>query len=69
MFLHGGWMHLVFNMWALWIFGPAVEDRLGPVRFLVFYLLVGVAASLAHALVNAASAVPALGACGAMARA
>ncbi len=66
MFLHGGWAHLLFNMWALWIFGPAVEDRTGPWRFLIFYLVCGVAASLAHAMVNADSVVPALGASGAI---
>lgn len=66
-FLHGGWWHLLLNMWTLWIFGPAVEDRLGAVRFLAFYLFAGVAASLAHALVNADSLIPALGASGAIA--
>ncbi|RMH50941.1 MAG: rhomboid family intramembrane serine protease [Alphaproteobacteria bacterium] len=67
MFLHGGWLHLIFNMWSLWIFGPAVEDRFGSGRFLGFYLLCGLAASLAHALANPASTVPALGASGAIA--
>lgn len=67
MFLHGGWLHLILNMWTLWIFGPAVEDRLGTVRFVIFYLAAGIAASLAHAIVNAHSAVPALGASGAIA--
>ncbi|RME95789.1 MAG: rhomboid family intramembrane serine protease, partial [Alphaproteobacteria bacterium] len=67
MFLHGGWLHLVLNMWTLWIFGPAVEDRLGPVRFTLFYLVCGVAAGLAHALANPNSIVPALGASGAIA--
>jgi len=67
MFLHGGWLHLILNMWTLWIFGPAVEDRLGTVRFLGFYLTVGISASFAHAIVNANSAVPALGASGAIA--
>ena len=67
MFLHGGWSHLILNMWTLWIFGPAVEDRLGRIRFLVFYLIAGIAASFAHALVNANSVVPALGASGAIA--
>jgi len=66
MFLHGGWFHILSNMWTLWIFGPAVEDRMGPGRFLVFYLLCGIGASVAHALVNAASPVPALGASGAI---
>lgn len=67
MFLHGGWLHLILNMWSLWIFGPALEDRLGSGRYLVFYLATGLMASLAHAVFNAASAVPALGASGAIA--
>jgi membrane associated rhomboid family serine protease len=67
MFLHGGWLHLILNMWTLWIFGPAVEDRLGAVRFLAFYLVCGIAAGLAHVLANPASTVPALGASGAIA--
>lgn len=66
-FLHGGWAHLIINMWTLWVFGPAVEDRLGHVRFLLFYLVAGVAASFAHAFVNSASPVPVLGASGAIA--
>lgn len=67
MFLHGGWLHLILNMWTLWIFGPAVEDRLGPGRFLAFYLICGLAAGFAHALANPTSVVPALGASGAIA--
>jgi len=67
MFLHGGWLHLILNMWTLWVFGPAVEDRLGTFRFLVFYLIAGVSASFAHAVVNANSVVPTLGASGAIA--
>lgn len=54
-------------MWTLWIFGPAVEDRLGPGRFTLFYLFCGVAAGLAHALATPHSVVPALGASGAIA--
>ena len=42
-FLHGGWTHLILNMWTLWIFGPAVEDRLGTLRFFIFYLAAGIA--------------------------
>ncbi len=66
-FLHGGWLHIILNMWTLYIFGPALEDRLGPVRFAILYLLAGIAASVTHALFNAASMVPALGASGAIA--
>jgi membrane associated rhomboid family serine protease len=67
MFLHGGWLHIIVNMWTLWIFGPALEDRLGPMRFSVLYMATGIAASVAHALFNAGSTVPALGASGAIA--
>lgn len=67
MFLHGGWLHLIVNMWMLYLFGPAVEDRLGRVRYLLFYLACGVAASITHAHFNAESLVPALGASGAIA--
>ncbi len=66
-FLHGGLMHLAFNMWTLYIFGPAVEDRMGPLPYLLFYLACGVGASLAHALMNADSVLPAIGASGAIA--
>jgi membrane associated rhomboid family serine protease len=67
MFLHGGWLHLIMNMWMLWLFGGTVEDRLGSGRFLAFYLACGVLASLTHAIFNATSTVPALGASGAIA--
>ncbi len=67
MFLHGGWFHLIANMWTLYIFGPAVEDRLGPGRYLLFYLVCGLGASWAHAAMNAGSTIPALGASGAIA--
>jgi membrane associated rhomboid family serine protease len=66
-FLHAGWLHLIFNMWTLWLFGPTVEDRLGSLRFLAFYLACGVLASVAHAMFNPLSVVPALGASGAIA--
>jgi rhomboid family protein len=66
-FLHGGFLHIILNLWTLYIFGPALEDRLGPLRFLALYLLSGVAASVAHAVFNAASPVPVLGASGAIA--
>ena len=67
MFLHGGWLHLILNMWTLWLFGPTVEDRLGYGRYLAFYLACGVAASVAHLMFNPTSIVPALGASGAIA--
>jgi membrane associated rhomboid family serine protease len=67
MFLHGGWLHLIGNMWFLWIFGDNVEDSLGSGRFLVFYLLVGLAAGAAHYFVQPSSAVPTIGASGAIA--
>ncbi len=67
LFLHGGWLHVGGNMLYLWIFGDNVEDRLGHVRFLIFYLLCGIAASLTHVLANPASTVPTIGASGAIA--
>ena len=67
MFMHGGWLHLLGNMLFLWIFGNNIEDRLGHVRYLVFYLLCGVIAVLANALPNIKSMVPMIGASGAIA--
>ena len=67
MFLHGGFLHLLGNMWFLYIFGDNVEDRLGPFRFLVFYLLSGVAAALIHLVTNWQSQLPTIGASGAVA--
>ncbi len=67
MFLHGSWLHLIFNMWALWIFGDNVEDRVGHAWYLVFYLTCGVAAALFHTLLNASSTIPTVGASGAIA--
>jgi membrane associated rhomboid family serine protease len=67
MFLHGGWLHLILNMWVLWLFGPTVEDRLGAGRFLLFYLATGVIASATHVAFNPTSEVPTLGASGAIA--
>jgi membrane associated rhomboid family serine protease len=67
MFLHGGWLHLIVNMWTLWLFGPTVEDRLGRGRYLMIYLASGVLASVTHAVLNPTSDVPALGASGAIA--
>ncbi|MEZ5354304.1 MAG: rhomboid family intramembrane serine protease [Bryobacteraceae bacterium] len=67
MFLHGGWMHLIGNMWFLWIFGDNVEDILGRAQYLGFYLLSGVAAGLVHYIFNSGSAIPTVGASGAIA--
>lgn len=67
MFLHGGWAHIVGNMLYLWIFGDNVEDRLGHVKYLVFYLGCGWMATLAHAWANPHSALPSIGASGAIA--
>jgi hypothetical protein len=66
MFLHGGWAHLLGNMLFLYIFGDNVEDRLGHLRYLIFYLLCGYASTFAHAFFNAASVMPAIGASGAI---
>jgi membrane associated rhomboid family serine protease len=66
MFLHGGWWHLISNMWVLYIFGDNVEDRMGHGRYLIFYLLGGVAAAAAHVLVSPDSTVPTIGASGAI---
>ena len=67
MFLHGGWMHLIFNMLFLWVFGDNIEDALGRGRFLVFYLVCGMAGGAAHALASPGSNVPLVGASGAIA--
>jgi len=67
MFLHASWMHLIFNMWALWIFGDNVEDYLGHVTYLFFYLASGIAASVLHTIFNIGSVVPSVGASGAIA--
>jgi membrane associated rhomboid family serine protease len=67
MFLHGGWMHVIGNMWFLWIFGDNVEDRMGHGRFAVFYLLAGAIAGVAHVWSDPASVVPTIGASGAVA--
>jgi membrane associated rhomboid family serine protease len=66
MFLHGGWMHLGGNMLYLWIFGDNLEKVMGHLRFLIFYLICGVAAALAHIIFNARSNVPTVGASGAI---
>ena len=67
MFLHGGWMHVLGNMWFLWIFGDNVEDILGHGKFVLFYLACGAAAGLAQVLADPTSRVPTVGASGAIA--
>jgi membrane associated rhomboid family serine protease len=67
MFLHGGWLHLLGNMWTLWIFGDNVEDRLGRTRYVALYLAGGIAAALMHIFTNVNSPVPTIGASGAIA--
>jgi membrane associated rhomboid family serine protease len=67
MFLHGGWLHLIGNMWFLWVFGRNVEDLIGSGRFFVFYILCGLAAALVHVFFNPYSRVPTIGASGAIA--
>jgi membrane associated rhomboid family serine protease len=67
MFLHAGWLHLIFNMWFLWLAGTILEDRWGRVVYPLFYLACGLAATFAHALANPNSTVPAIGASGAVA--
>ena len=66
MFLHGGWFHLIGNMWFLWVFGNNVEDSMGRVRYLVFYLLCGLAAAATQTFVNPSSILPMVGASGAI---
>lgn len=66
MFLHGGWMHLIGNMLYLWIFGNNIEDAMGHVRFLIFYVVCGVLAALSHALTDLHSTIPMVGASGAI---
>jgi membrane associated rhomboid family serine protease len=67
MFLHGGWIHVLGNMWFLWIFGDNIEDILGHGKYLIFYLLSGFAAALTQTLLNPSSRVPMVGASGAIA--
>src|SRR5678815_1600563 len=62
MFLHGSWMHVIGNMWYLWIFGDNVEDRLGHGRFIVFYLLCGILAALGQIVLDPLSTLPMVGA-------
>ena len=67
MFLHGGWMHMLGNMWFLWIFGDNIEDILGHAKFLVFYLVCGVAAGLTQVFLTTDPRIPTVGASGAIA--
>lgn len=67
MFLHGNFMHILLNMWSLWIFGDNVEDRLGPLRYLGFYLGAGLISGLSHMVLNMGSQAPVIGASGAVA--
>ena len=67
MFMHAGWIHIIGNMLFFWVFGPEIEDVMGPVRYLVFYLLGGLAATVAQVAIDPASTVPNLGASGAIA--
>ena len=67
MFLHGGWLHIIGNMWFLWLFGPNVEDRLGHLPYLGFYLVCGLGAGIAQMLFSLGSTIPGLGASGAIA--
>ncbi len=67
MFMHGSWLHVIGNMWTLWLFGDNVEDHMGKGRFLLFYLVSGIIAALTHCFVNPGSNVPVVGASGAVA--
>ncbi len=66
MFLHGGWMHLIGNMLYLWIFGNNIEDVMGHVRYVLFYVVCGIVAALSHAVISPSSTVPMVGASGAI---
>src|SRR6184192_2836789 len=66
MFMHGGWFHIIGNMWFLWVFGNNIEDSMGHARFVVFYLLCGIAAAAAQTFANPGSVVPMVGASGAI---
>jgi membrane associated rhomboid family serine protease len=67
MFLHGGWLHLIGNMWFLWVFGSHIEDAMGSGRFLIFYLISGVASAAVQFVTSVGSPVPTVGASGAIA--
>ncbi len=66
MFLHGGWLHLIGNMWFLWVFGNNVEDSMGRIRYVLFYILCGLAAAGLQVLLSPASPIPMIGASGAI---
>jgi membrane associated rhomboid family serine protease len=66
MFLHGGWLHIIGNMWFLWIFGGNVEERMGPIAYLIFYIVCGVASGAAQTVFSWGSPIPSLGASGAI---
>jgi membrane associated rhomboid family serine protease len=66
MFMHGGWFHIIGNMWFLWVFGDNVEDEMGPIRFVIFYVLCGLAAAFAQIVTDPDSVVPMVGASGAI---
>jgi len=66
MFLHGGWMHLIGNMWFLWVFGNNIEDSMGHARFVIFYVLTGLLAAGAHVVTSLSSGIPMVGASGAI---
>ena len=66
MFLHGGWVHLLGNMWYLWIFGDNVEDAIGHKNFLLFYIICGIAAGFTHVYAHSSSTLPTIGASGAV---
>jgi membrane associated rhomboid family serine protease len=67
MFIHGGWLHILGNMWFLWVFGRGIEDAIGHTRYLIFYLVCGVAAAVTNVLATPFSPVPTVGASGAIA--
>lgn len=67
MFIHGGFFHLISNLWTLWIFGDNVEDRMGPLKFFLFYIFCGIVSALLHIYTNQNSLVPTIGASGAIA--
>jgi membrane associated rhomboid family serine protease len=67
MFLHGGWMHLIGNMWYLWIFGNNIEEAMGGLRYFLFYIICGFIASMSHIFLNMGSTLPSIGASGAIA--